>query len=93
MRALITGAKGFSGSYLVEYLLSQGYEVIATGRNISGKQSNGNLIWELMDILNFQEIKQVLSKYKPDEVYHLAALAVTTREVPSLYYEINFQAH
>lgn len=91
MRALVTGAKGFGGLYLVEYLLSKGYEVIATGRSITKRRVNDKFIWEPMDVLNSQQIKQTLNKYKPDEIYHLAAFAVTTGETSSLYYKTNFQ--
>ncbi|OFW47604.1 MAG: hypothetical protein A2163_00865 [Actinobacteria bacterium RBG_13_35_12] len=36
---LVTGAYGFIGRYLIEMLLTQGFDVIASGKHIPGKQA------------------------------------------------------
>ncbi len=57
MRALVTGADGFVGRYLVDHLTASGDEVIASGTDITERD-------QLMD---------AFAEAAPDVVYHLAA--------------------
>jgi GDPmannose 4,6-dehydratase len=79
--ALITGISGQDAAYLSKLLLEEGYNVIGAGR----RSSTDNL-WRLrhfnihqdipvipFELLEESNIKQVIEKYKPDEVYNLAA--------------------
>ena len=78
-RALITGITGQDGSYLAEWLLSQGYEVIGMLRRsstlnferIAHIQDRLNLV--SADVLDEVSIIQVLRENLPSEVYNLAA--------------------
>ena len=76
--ALITGVNGQDGSYLAEFLLGQGYRVVGT---IPGQNVDNILhIRERIEILESQHvdsesIESIIRKYKPDEVYNLAARA------------------
>ena len=79
--AIITGIAGQDGSYLSKFLLNKNYKVIGIVRN-SQKFNIKNLIYlglekdviiEKLDLLNFHKILEILKKYKPDEVYNLAA--------------------
>lgn len=79
--AIITGIAGQDGSYLSKFLLNKNYKVIGIVRN-SQKLNIKNLIYlglekdviiEKLDLLNFHKILELLKKYKPDEVYNLAA--------------------
>src|SRR5256885_7219631 len=76
--ALITGVNGQDGSYLAEFLLCQGYRVVGT---MSGQTSDNILhIQERIEIventrLHRESIEKIIRKYKPDEVYNLAARA------------------
>jgi GDPmannose 4,6-dehydratase len=80
-KALITGIRGQDGAYLSQLLLQKGYEVIGADRR-SGGSSN----WRLkelgidndvkivyMDLLELTNIMKTIEKYKPDEIYNLAA--------------------
>ncbi len=78
-RALITGITGQDGSYLAEFLLSQGYEVYGMVRRtstvryerIQNIQHQLNLIQG--DMGDLSSLITAISTVEPDEVYNLAA--------------------
>jgi GDPmannose 4,6-dehydratase len=78
-RALITGITGQDGSYLAEFLLEQGYEVIGMVRRTS--TVNFTRIQHIQDkvtlvqgdLLDQGSLICLLQEYKPEEVYNLAA--------------------
>ncbi len=78
-RALITGVTGQDGSYLAEFLLSQGYEVIGMIRRTS--TVNFDRIYHIQDkitlvqgdLLDQSSLMDIIAEYEPDEVYNLAA--------------------
>jgi len=79
--ALITGITGQDGSYLAEFLLNKGYRVVGLKRRtsiittdrIDGIFENPNLILEYYDLNDASAIWGLLLKYKPDEIYNIAA--------------------
>jgi GDPmannose 4,6-dehydratase len=78
-RALITGVTGQDGSYLAEFLLEKGYEVIGMVRRSS--TVNFERIGHLQDKITFApgdlldeaSMIEVLRTHRPHEVYNLAA--------------------
>jgi GDPmannose 4,6-dehydratase len=78
-RALITGITGQDGSYLAEYLLGHGYEVIGMVRRSSTvnferiAHIQNQITLEPGDLLDEGSMIAVISKYRPGEVYNLAA--------------------
>lgn len=80
-KALITGIRGQDGAYLAKLLLEKGYKVYGADRR-SGNPGNWR-IDELgigteieiiyMDLLEITNIRHVIEKIMPDEVYNLAA--------------------
>jgi GDPmannose 4,6-dehydratase len=79
--ALITGISGQDGSYLAELLLEKGYFVhgvvrrsssINTSR-INHLYNNPNLKLHYGDVTDSLSLMNVLKKYKPTEIYNLAA--------------------
>lgn len=77
--ALITGITGQDGSYLAEFLLSQGYKVVGMVRRSStvnfGRidqiQDRIELVYG--DLLDQTSLIDILREYRPDEIYNLAA--------------------
>lgn len=77
--ALITGITGQDGSYLAEFLLKQGYEVVGMVRRSS--TINFHRIAHIQDKIKLasgdladqMSLVHVLEEHKPDEVYNLAA--------------------
>jgi len=78
-KALITGITGQDGSYLAEFLLSQGYEVIGLVRRTSTvsfsriEHIQDRLTLVAGDLLDQISLVKALDDYRPDEVYNLAA--------------------
>ena len=70
MKALITGIDGFVGNHLSNYLLKEGYEVYGTSVIDGFKKENINICH--MNVLDKEEIRNVINKIKPDQIYHLA---------------------
>ena len=82
-RALITGITGQDGSYLVELLLSKGYEVHGIVRRVA-LEDPSHRMWRIKHLLkdihfhagsleSFPSIYKTIVDVKPDECYHLAA--------------------
>ncbi|MGB9738469.1 MAG: GDP-mannose 4,6-dehydratase [Chloroflexus aggregans] len=78
-RALITGITGQDGSYLAEFLLAKGYEVIGMVRRSSTvnferiKHIQDKLTLVTGDLLDEVSLIHVLREHRPHEVYNLAA--------------------
>ncbi len=78
-RALITGITGQDGSYLAEFLLEQGYEVIGMVRRTSTvnfdriRHIQDDIIIAQGDLLDQSSIMDIIHEYHPEEVYNLAA--------------------
>lgn len=78
-RALITGITGQDGSYLAEFLLEQGYEVIGMIRRSSTlnferiKHIQDKITLIPGDLLDEVSVISLLREQRPSEVYNLAA--------------------
>ncbi len=78
-KALITGITGQDGSYLAEFLLARGYEVIGMVRRTS--TTNFDRIRDFQDrvtivqgdLLDQVSLINLLQEHRPEEVYNLAA--------------------
>jgi GDPmannose 4,6-dehydratase len=78
-RALITGVTGQDGSYLAEFLLDQGYEVVGMLRRSSTvnferiDHIQDRLTLVAGDLLDEGSMLTILREHRPTEVYNLAA--------------------
>jgi GDPmannose 4,6-dehydratase len=81
-KALITGCAGQAGSYLSEFLLDKGYRVYGLVRRTSTSESLWRLKKSLQnekfsliqgDVTDYSSLLNIVSKFKPDEIYNLAA--------------------
>jgi len=85
-KALITGITGQDGSYLAEFLLAKGYEVhglirrsssFNTGRidhlYVDPHQADTRLFLHHGDLTDGTNLREVLTRVQPDEVYNLGA--------------------
>jgi GDPmannose 4,6-dehydratase len=80
--AFITGITGQDGSYLAEFLLAKGYEVVGLARRSTHyhyeniEHLTGKITVEYGDLIDPHSLEMIIQSYQPDEVYNLAAQSV-----------------
>lgn len=103
MTILVTGAAGFIGSTLTEFLLNQGEEVVAIDNfndyydparkraNVTPFLGHSNLHFYEQDFCDAAAINQIFSKHKPKAVAHLGAYGGVRYSIgrATLYTEVN----
>lgn len=84
-KALITGITGQDGSYLAEFLLAKGYQVHGMVRHVAMENQkdrlsrinhlikSGKIKLHAAGLENYPSICNILTRVKPDEIYHLAS--------------------
>lgn len=85
-RALITGATGFTGPYLITELRSAGYEVFGIARQ-SRAESDGDIF--PCDLCDAQAVSDIVARVRPDVVVHLGAISFVSHEDVDAIYRIN----
>jgi len=97
-KVLVTGHTGFKGSWLSIWLHKMGAEVIGYALDpISGNDNfvlsgiSSKIIDIRGDVRDAEKLKEVMSVYKPEIVFHLAAqpLVRLSYEIPVETYEVN----
>ena len=89
MKALIIGAAGFAGGYLIRELVSAGWEVHASC--LANEEIKEDCTVHALDIMDKGQILSVVNSVMPDVIYHLAAqssVAVSWKK-PQLTAEVN----
>jgi GDP-4-dehydro-6-deoxy-D-mannose reductase len=95
MKTLITGISGFAGSHLAEFLLNKGYKVYGTFYDKSTFSNLNGFIDRIIlyqcDIRNYNNLKTIIEKVRPDEIYHLAAISFVPASLknPKLTFDTN----
>jgi len=74
---LVTGGAGFIGSHLVDELIRNNYDVSIIDNLSRGyyKNINSKAILNKIDIRDLKNTNDVFSKFKPDIVFHMAAIS------------------
>jgi len=82
-KALITGITGQDGSYLAELLIEEGYDVHGIVRRVAIedpehrlwriKHLEGKVALHPASLESYPSLFQVVTRVRPDEIYHLAA--------------------
>lgn len=98
-KALITGITGQDGSYLSELLIEKGYEVHGIVRRAAFEDPE-HCLWRIKHILDkvtlhsaslesYASLFNVITKVKPDECYHLAAMSFVSYSFEDEFSTIN----
>jgi len=76
MKVLITGASGFTGIHMIEFLSTQqDIKITSIARKIPAHYASAqNISWVEGDIINPDKIVETISAIEPDAVIHLAGL-------------------
>ncbi|MCX6762160.1 MAG: GDP-mannose 4,6-dehydratase [Candidatus Moranbacteria bacterium] len=96
--AIITGITGQDGAYLSQLLLEKNYKVVGLVRRDAEESFFGleylkilkKITIEKCNLLDIEDIKNVFEKYKPDEVYNLAAQSSVGLSFEKPFETINF---
>ena len=95
LKSIVTGAAGFIGSHLTDFLLSNGHEVLgvdnlSTGKleNLTQALKNPSFRFEHIDLSSRTEVDLIKGEY--DFIFHLGALAeiVPSIQDPDKYFEM-----
>lgn len=84
-RALVTGAGGFTGRYLVQELQQHGWEVWGLGN--AAPAAGGRVVQA--DLLDAASLQAAVEQVAPDAVFHLAAIAFVGHGSPADFYQVN----
>jgi nucleoside-diphosphate-sugar epimerase len=89
---LVTGACGQIGSELVMALRARGNNVIATDLKVPSRELLESGEFQRLDVLNKSSLATIVSKFKVNQIYHLAALLSATGEQnPELAWRVNMK--
>ncbi|MGB3367018.1 MAG: NAD-dependent epimerase/dehydratase family protein [Acidaminobacteraceae bacterium] len=91
-KILVTGAFGQIGSELTDKLrgIYGNENVIATGTHIKKIEFEHDGPADLLDVTNYEMVKEIIEKYKPDTIMHLAAILSAKGEMkPALLWDVN----
>lgn len=95
-KILITGAAGQLGTDLALDLISTrpDTELLLTDLKADVPDALKGIAYERLDVQNSAAVKDVLARFAPDEIYHLAALLSGTGEKnPNLAWDLNVTAY
>lgn len=73
--AFVTGAEGFIGLNLVNFLQARGWSVIGSylARSQGSLSTNSKVKFVQCDLRNGQRVSQLINEYQPTHVFHLGA--------------------
>lgn len=95
LRAFVTGAAGFAGSHLTEFLIQDGFETYGTDLSERSLGSLPDVVREAKlvpcDVRDREGISRIVSEVAPHVVFHLAGVASVLRceRDPTLTIETN----
>lgn len=89
---LVTGACGQIGSELVMALRARGNNVIASDLKVPSGELLESGEFQRLDVLNKNSLAALISKFKVNQIYHLAALlSATGEQKPELAWRVNMK--
>ena len=88
-RVLITGINGFTGRYVAERFLAEGYEVAGLGSQESYAGPEAGVLYRQADLLDAAGLADAVKSLAPAVVVHLAAIAFVGHADADAFYHVN----
>jgi GDP-6-deoxy-D-talose 4-dehydrogenase len=85
-RTLVTGASGFTGSWLIGNLLASGHAVTET---VGGQSATETPSRRRLDITSLEQCRKVIDEVRPDYIVHLAAISFVGHDDALDFYRVN----
>lgn len=75
-KALVLGANGQDGSYLVQHLLADGWQVVGVGKQETSRwvQPSHNFSYLCLDIIDHELLYEFMTNVSPNYIFHAAAV-------------------
>lgn len=88
-KALVIGANGQDGTFLVRHLLAKNYHVAGIGRQFRSRWDIGSPLYTYhqVDLNKVEELSRILELLKPDLVFHVAAVHTSAGGVYETIYD------
>ena len=93
-KILITGSTGFVGKYIVNEAFQKGYDIHLIVRNqqkakhIFGQRVK---VYEINDLTNKNQLREILEKVKPDYVIHLVGIIKEIKNKGITFEKVHFE--
>jgi len=92
MRILITGAGGQVGTDLIPLLLARGHKVMGLDMTKAPATLPPGAEWTQADITYEGEVNDAVKQYRPESIWHLAAiLSATGERIPHRAWRVNME--
>ena len=91
VRALVSGASGFAGPYLIRHLLESGYEVFGGVPGTHTFHLPEGCHPLPLDVTDRRSLEAVVAQARPDEVYHLAGITRPATGATDDFYRVNLE--
>jgi len=90
---MITGGLGFIGSHLTEEFVKSKHNVILLTKSFSKKNNISSFMnkitLEKIDVTNFNKVKKIISKHKPDVIIHLAGVTSHSKSFENPFLDLD----
>ena len=92
-KALIIGAAGFVGNYLIDHIQKNCIWSITVTKMKHEEIYNTGIEIRDLNILNYEEVETLITEVKPDYIFHLAAQSsvALSWEKPGLTVDVNIK--
>ena len=75
MKIVVTGANGFTGQHVVQYLASKGFHVFALSRGEARFALQNSVQYHDCELTNVSSVNATIQQIKPDWIVHIAAMS------------------